>query len=290
MSKVSLEQWRMFIAVVDSGGFAQAGLQLHKTQSTVSHGVKKLEQTLQKSLFSIVGRKAILTEFGESLLMSARTLVSQAEALEQDAISQNNQISNSLSIAVDTLYPKHKLMKAVSWFNNRFPSWNIQIYETVLSRCGELLEDGNIDIGISSIATKGFLAERVTTVELHPVISSQHKLATQHKIDFTDLEQHRQVVIRDGGLRNNVNTGWLGSQSRLTVSTLHEAYLMVQNNLGFAWLPKWFITECQFTSPSSVQIVNTGTQAKRSVSLNVLYNPELQQQVWFDELISKLKD
>ncbi|MCL2920222.1 helix-turn-helix domain-containing protein [Shewanella litorisediminis] len=52
MHKISLEQWRTFIAVVDCGGFAQAGDSLHKTQPTISQSIKKLEQVVGKPLFN----------------------------------------------------------------------------------------------------------------------------------------------------------------------------------------------------------------------------------------------
>ena len=41
MTSATLEHWRLLAAVVDHGGFAQAAEQLHKSQSTVSHGVKQ---------------------------------------------------------------------------------------------------------------------------------------------------------------------------------------------------------------------------------------------------------
>ena len=44
MSKITLEQWKMFAAVVDYGGFAQAAKAIHKSQSTINYAVNKLQQ------------------------------------------------------------------------------------------------------------------------------------------------------------------------------------------------------------------------------------------------------
>ena len=46
MNSATLEQWHLLAAVVDHGGFAQAAEHLHKSQSTVSHGVKQLQAAL----------------------------------------------------------------------------------------------------------------------------------------------------------------------------------------------------------------------------------------------------
>jgi len=46
MLKSTLEQWRMFKAVVDAGGFNQAAALVHKSQSSVHHAVQKLENAI----------------------------------------------------------------------------------------------------------------------------------------------------------------------------------------------------------------------------------------------------
>jgi len=38
-----LEQWRSLLAVVDAGGYAQAAGALHKSQSSVTYAVQKIE-------------------------------------------------------------------------------------------------------------------------------------------------------------------------------------------------------------------------------------------------------
>ena len=58
MYKVTLEQWRMFVAVVKYGGFNQASVVIHKSQSSIHHAVQKLEESLDIKLLEVIGRKA----------------------------------------------------------------------------------------------------------------------------------------------------------------------------------------------------------------------------------------
>ena len=44
--RISLEQWRALIAVVEAGGYAQAGKKLSKSQSSITYAVQKLPQPL----------------------------------------------------------------------------------------------------------------------------------------------------------------------------------------------------------------------------------------------------
>ncbi|WP_202969898.1 LysR family transcriptional regulator [Endozoicomonas atrinae] len=82
MSKVTLDQWRMFQAVVEHGGFAQASEAIFKSQSTISYAISKLQHQLGIDLLEIQGRKAVLTEAGEAMLRRAKTLLKEADALE----------------------------------------------------------------------------------------------------------------------------------------------------------------------------------------------------------------
>lgn len=272
MHRISLEQWRMYIAVVDHGGFAQAGDALYKTQSTISHSIKKLESTVGKQLFEVVGRKAVLTPYGESLLSAARTLVSQADALEHDAITQQREIRTTFNIAVDILFPKVQLWNAVAKLANEYPSLNIQVHETVLSRSGELLDDGTVDIGIASAIPKGYSTQLISTVDLCAVAHSEHPMAHVEIHSLSELEHYRQIVIRDAGLRNNQNSGWLGSVSRLTVSNFEQAWQGVLHNIGFAWLPLWFIAQQDSLDVAQLKLSNG---LIRTVALQLAVRPDL---------------
>lgn len=272
MHRISLEQWRMFIAVVDSGGFAQAGDALYKTQSTISHGINKLESTLGKQLFEVVGRKAVLTPYGESLLVAVRKLVSHADTLEHDAISQQSEVRTTFNLAVDVLFPSGQLWGALAQLAAEYPDLNIQLYETALSRCGELLDDGTVDVGIASSIPKGFVSQLATTVDLQAVAHKDHPMVGEGKHSLHELEQHRQLVVRDAGLRGNVNSGWLGSVSRLTVSNFEQAWQGVQQNIGFAWLPQWFL---QHQSCSDIVQLNLDNGHMRTVALQLAVRPEL---------------
>ena len=57
MLKSTLEQWRMFKAVVDAGGFNQAAVEVHKSQSSVHHAVQKLENAMVFVYLRISGEK-----------------------------------------------------------------------------------------------------------------------------------------------------------------------------------------------------------------------------------------
>ena len=69
---------RSFVSVVDSGGFTRAGERVHRSQSTVSQQIKRLENDLGQPLLNRAGKDVTPTEAGERLLSYPRRLLSLA--------------------------------------------------------------------------------------------------------------------------------------------------------------------------------------------------------------------
>ena len=76
---LDLELLRSFVSVVDSGGFTRAGERVHRTQSTVSQQIKRLEDDVGQPLLNRNGKDVTPTEAGERLLSYARRLLALAE-------------------------------------------------------------------------------------------------------------------------------------------------------------------------------------------------------------------
>src|SRR5690625_2751488 len=82
---ITLEQWRCLVAVVDAGGYVQAAEALHKSQSSITYAVQRLEHVLDVKAFSIQGRKATLTPVGRMLYQRARQLLEDSLSMERAA-------------------------------------------------------------------------------------------------------------------------------------------------------------------------------------------------------------
>ena len=59
------------------------------------------------------------------------------------------------------------------------------------------------------------------------------------RLRVKDLDfDYRQIVVRDSGVKQSVDSGWLGAQQRWTVSHLATSVQAVARCMGFAWLPR----------------------------------------------------
>jgi DNA-binding transcriptional LysR family regulator len=240
--RVSLEQWRTLQAVVDHGGFAQAAEALHRSQSSISYTVGRMQEQLGVPLLRIEGRKAVLTEAGNMLLRRSRQLVKQASQLEELAQHMEQGWEAEVRLVVDAAYPTALLVKALSAFMPQSRGCRVRLREEVLSGVEEVLLEGATDLAISSLMIAGYLGNELCAVEFIAVSHPQHPLQQlQRQLSASDLENHLQVVIRDSGRTQPRDVGWLGAEQRWTVGSLPTAATFVSSGLGFAWLPRHLI-------------------------------------------------
>ena len=240
--RVTLDQWRTLQAVVDQGGFAQAAEVLHRSQSSVSYTVARMQEQLGVPLLRIDGRKAVLTEAGDVLLRRSRQLVKQASQLEDLAHHMEQGWEAEVRLVVDAAYPNARLVRALTAFMPQSRGCRVRLREEVLSGVEEVLREGTADLAISALSLPGFLGTEMSSVEFIAVAHPDHALhRLQRELTFQDLETHMQVVIRDSGRLQPRDVGWLGAEQRWTVGSLATAATFVGNGLGFAWLPRHLI-------------------------------------------------
>ncbi len=239
MSRVTLAQWQMLAAVVDHGGFARAAEVIHKSPSTLNHAVHKLEEQLGVAVLEPVGRQVRLTEAGEMLLRRARQLIENADSLEDVATRLAEGLEAEIVLAIDQIFPPDALARALESFSATYPHVRVQLHETVLNGGVEMLQDGQADLLVSGLAARGFLGEPLVTVGFIAVAHPDHPLHRLGRVlDLRDLEQHRQLVVRDSAQRQSLDAGWLKAEQRWTVSHLDTSIDMLERNLGFAWVPE----------------------------------------------------
>lgn len=238
-ARITLDQWRALVAVVDAGGYAQAAELIHKSQSTVTYAVQKIEHLLGLRAFEMRGRKAQLTPAGATLYRRARTLLEEAEALERGARSMAQGWAPSLRLAVEAIFPTWLLLQCFNRFALERPEIHIQLHETVLGGTVEALTEGRVDFAICSHVPEGFASDRLMRIRFVAAAHADHPLHQLGRpLTHDDLRPHRQLVIRDSAQQRILDSGvWLGADQRWTVSHKATSIAAATMGMGFAWYP-----------------------------------------------------
>jgi DNA-binding transcriptional LysR family regulator len=173
---LDLELLRSFVSVVDAGGFTRAGERVHRTQSTVSQQIKRLEEDVGQPLLNRTAKDVTPTEAGERLLSYARRLLALAEEARDVLARPGPEGAVRLGIPED--FAAYRLTKLLATFARSHPGLRLDVRadQSAYLRAG--LERGELDLALlkRDAGEKGAIAvwpERVhwVTSKSHPVDS-----------------------------------------------------------------------------------------------------------------------
>jgi DNA-binding transcriptional LysR family regulator len=170
---LDLELLRSFVSVVDAGGFTRAGERVHRTQSTVSQQIRRLEDDVGQPLLIRSGKDVTTTEAGERLLSYARRLLSLAEEARDVVTRPDHQGAVRLGIPED--FAAYRLAKLLAAFSRSHPNLRMDVRSDQSVYLKRDLERGDLDLALlkRDATEKGGIAswpERVhwVTSKSHP--------------------------------------------------------------------------------------------------------------------------
>lgn len=236
--KVSLDQWNVLVSVVESGGYAKAADRLHKSQSTLTYSIKKLESLLEVKVFELHGRKAVLTPTGNLLYRRGKTLIEEAGRLEHAAGELAKGWEPEIRVAVDIIFPTWLLLKCFAEFASERPETHLELYETVLGGTEEALAKRSVEFAIGSSVPQGFVGDILMPIRAVCMAAPSHPLHQLGRpLTLDDLRKHRHIVIRDSGEQRVRSAGWI-NELRWTVSNKATSIHVAGLGLGYAWFPE----------------------------------------------------
>jgi len=240
MTKVTLEQWKVLQTVVSEGSFAKAGLKLHKSQSSISYTIAKLQDMLGIKLLEQEGRKAVLTEQGTQILKLSQQVTRAAKNVENAAHNFESGYEKSLRLAIDEIFPPMLLMKILHQFSLNNIHTRIILNHGLLSGPSDLLLNGEAELAIISKIPEGYTGDKLLDSHFLPYAHIDSPLH-QKNITLDDLNDERYIIAQDSGTNKKRNEGWLGSEFHWKVSSMEMKIQCVAHGIGFSWLPEQIV-------------------------------------------------
>jgi len=174
---LDLELLRSFVSVVEAGGFTRAGERVHRTQSTVSQQIKRLEDDIGQPLLIRNGKEVTPTEAGEKLLSYARRLLSLAEEA-RDVVARPAQ-DGAVRLGIPEDFAAYRLAKLLATFARAHPTLRLDIRADQSLNLKRDLDRGELDLALfkRTVGEKGGIA--VWPERVHWVTSKTHP----HKVE-----------------------------------------------------------------------------------------------------------
>jgi DNA-binding transcriptional LysR family regulator len=139
---------KSFLAIAETGNYSSAAVRVHKTQSTVSAQMKRLEELLEVPLFEKVGRRNLLTPEGVRLLQYAKSIVRLNE--ETVGAFRPRQTQGSIRVAMSDDYAQAFLVPALTRFSHRYPQVEVEILTSDARSLLQRPDSGDFDAIVAS--------------------------------------------------------------------------------------------------------------------------------------------
>lgn len=176
----TFRQLRLLLALAEHGSITDAAKACHVTQPTVSMQLKELSESVGLPLYEKIGQRVFLTEAGQALVRTARAMVEEWAAFEQEILAMQGLHRGKLRVAVVST-AKYFVPRILGSFCARYPE--IEISLEVNNRDGIVarLRDNRDDLYILSrppaeieVEQQPFLDNPLVVIvpETHPLLGS----------------------------------------------------------------------------------------------------------------------
>jgi DNA-binding transcriptional LysR family regulator len=148
---------RAFAAVVEMGSVTEAAAVLSLTQAAVSQQLKRLEELFGRPLFDRRQRKLVLTSDGERLLAYAQKMVCLNDETWRAMSAPAFDGEVRLGVPYDLV--ARFLPSVLRRFDKRFPNVRVSLVTSTSRLLGEALGRGELDLILTTEATRPARAE-----------------------------------------------------------------------------------------------------------------------------------
>jgi DNA-binding transcriptional LysR family regulator len=145
---VLLHQLEVFIKVAERNSFSKAAESLFLSQSTVSTHIHNLERYFSQKLFDRLGKKVVLTPFGEKLYPWARELLVLKDKALWDMKDWTGKIDGSLSIAASTVPAQYAIPHLLAGFLKKYNGIKFVLEQSGSEKVADKLVKGEAEIGM----------------------------------------------------------------------------------------------------------------------------------------------
>lgn len=138
---------RSFVAVVECGGFSQAGGVVGRSQPAMSLQIKRLESLIGGELIRRSSRNVVLTETGVLVLDYARRILGLNDELHH--CLQQSQLSGTVRLGIPNEFAMSYLPQILAGFTRRYPDVRLEVVsqlsrDLLIEQAGQQLDRSSL--------------------------------------------------------------------------------------------------------------------------------------------------
>ncbi len=245
---MDLNAARIFVKVVQSGGFSAAARLLKMPVSTVSTKVSQLERHLGSSLLVRTTRKLQLTDIGSRFYQHALNACNELQAAEASTHEEQEEVSGLIRLTGPIEMGATSLTDVIASFLKKYPKTQFELLLT--DRIVDLVGEGlDLALRVGEMTDSSLMAKKIGFTGLQIYASPSYLKKFDEPKKPKDLEEHHCLNFEgfEDGIwhlkamgKSAVKVRVKGAVSSNNLNSLHR---LAVSGVGIILLPSFLCVE-----------------------------------------------
>ncbi len=241
MDHISLELYKIFYMVAETGSISHAAEALYTGQPSVSKSVKRLETLLGTPLFFRSSKGVFLTQSGKQLYQHVKTALFELHEGELAVRKFTSATRGTLNLGISPTLYQYYISPHLKNFLTAHDSFTVNIIDHSMSyNIVDSVLSGKLDVGITSIPAQTENIEFIPLTKIQEyVVAAPDYLARFHALTPKEFfDQATFICLEKGNIARDYNERYLkdlGIELKPEISTSNMNFIveLVSSGIGF---------------------------------------------------------
>ncbi len=245
----TLNAMKIFVRVVETGSFSEAGRKLSVAPSSISRQINDLEDALGVVLFQRTTRKLSLTEAGELYYPHAVRIISDVEEAKLAISDLDGSPSGVLRLNIPNVLSRRYIVPIIVKFQEQYP--NVEVVLISSDQVMDMIEQRiDLTIRLGALNDSSLMARKIISGRRVLCASPKYFKKNAHPKTPEDLIEHNCLTFRS----NAGSNVWKFKNKQNSISEIRTAGKFYSNNgealvaaalagSGIILVPEWLVNE-----------------------------------------------
>jgi DNA-binding transcriptional LysR family regulator len=264
-------QLRALCVLGMTGSFTETARRLHLTQSAISHSMKALETEMGMPLIERSGRKALLTQAGQTLVARAERILTEMGKARGELQHLARWGGSRLRLGASSTACQYLLPAVIREFRRQFQHWQIEVSSRDTLSSLDDVKEGIIDLALCMDApgTERDLEFRpLFSEEIKVAVPAGHRWEKQKSIAAAELVKEPLLSYTASSYLSQIirthieREGLRMPPPAIELGSLEAIKEMVILGMGVALMPAW-VASSEVAAGTIVMVPLTGKKLSR---------------------------
>jgi len=241
----TLKQLKYLLALSKANHFGNAAKACYVSQSTLSAGIRELEESLGVSLVERNSKQVLFTPIGEDIVARSHKILNGVEDLVSLCEVSSEPFTSKMRLGVIPTIAPFLLPKLLNKLRQKHPAFQLYIREHLSEQLVDELNNGELDVLFLALpyAAEGVGVQHLFYDDFLLAIPDGHPLVDKKNLKTLDLKGQDLLLLEDGHcLRDHAleachlkNSDFSSPYQATSLNTIVQ---MIANDIGITLLPQ----------------------------------------------------